>query len=249
MFTPDERESIRAELIETARGDTRISGIAVTGSASVGKQDAWSDIDLAFGIRDLSNVASALADFSARMYDKYGALHHLDVPSGSWIYRVFMLKNTLQVDLAFAPEEDFGARGPAFKLLFGEAKGGGQSSPSNAEELIGMGWLYALHTRSSVARNKSLQAEYMISAMRDQVLSLACIRNNLPAHQGRGLDGLPPDIVSRVGATLVRSLDVGELKRAFEETTKLFVEEIRCVDPRLAVRLEPTLQALATPIT
>jgi hypothetical protein len=62
----------------------------------------------------------------------------------------------------------------------------GASKPSQTEELpspselIGMGWLYALHARSSIARGRVWQAEYMISGMRDQVLALACLRHRLP---------------------------------------------------------------------
>lgn len=246
MFTPEEREQIRNELIEVGRNDIRITGGAVTGSASVGKEDQWSDIDLAFGVRDISNVASALSDFSARMYDKYGALHHLDVPSGTWIYRMFILSNTLQVDIAFAPEDDFGPKGPTFKLLFGVAKGGEHPNPPSAEHFIGMAWLYALHARSSIARNKPLQAEYMISAMRDNVLSLACLRQNLPVREGRGVDQLPSDMVTAIGATLARSLDVHEMKRAFQATIFLMIGEVRSVDPRLAVRLEKALLELSS---
>src|SRR5690242_17155484 len=110
MFTTVERERLRSELIEAARGDGRITGGAITGSASSGQEDPWSDIDLAFGVRQASDIAGALADFSDRMYRDHHALHHLDVPSGAWIYRVFLLPSTLQVDLAFAPETEFGAR-------------------------------------------------------------------------------------------------------------------------------------------
>lgn len=246
MFTPEEREQIRNELIEVGRNDIRITGGALTGSASVAKEDQWSDLDLAFGVRDISNVASALSDFSARMYDKYGALHHLDVPSGTWIYRVFLLANTLQVDIAFAPEDDFGPKGPTFKLLFGIAKGGAHPTPPSAEELIGMAWLHALHARSSIARNKPLQAEYMISAMCDNILSLACLRHNLPVREGRGVDQLPSEMVAAIGATLTRSLEADELKRAFQATTSIMIDEVRSVDPRLAVRLERALLELSS---
>ncbi len=68
-----------------------------------------------------ADMATVLKDFSERMYHDHRALHHLDVPSGAWIYRVFLLPNTLQVDLAFAPAVYFGARGPTFRLLFGDA--------------------------------------------------------------------------------------------------------------------------------
>jgi hypothetical protein len=121
MFTPAERERLRSELIELARADPRISGGAITGSATLGQEDRWSDIDLAFGVRDSSAIAGTLADFSERMYRDHHALHHLDVASGAWIYRVFLLPSTLQVDLAFVSEAEFGARAPTFRLAFGTA--------------------------------------------------------------------------------------------------------------------------------
>src|SRR5215211_1769706 len=110
MFTVNDRQALRLALIEAARVDPRISGAAITGSASVGKEDRWSDVDLAFGVHEGSEVATTLADYSERMYRDYHALHHVDVSRGTWIYRVFLLANTLQVDLAFAPAADFGAR-------------------------------------------------------------------------------------------------------------------------------------------
>src|ERR1043165_4041851 len=157
MFTQEEREGLRSELIEAARSDSRITGAAITGSASVDNEDAWSDIDLAFGVRQGSDLASPLRDFTDRMYRDHGALHHVDVLSGSWIYRVFLLPNTLQVDLAFAPAAEFGAKAPTFRLVSGEAAELLPPATPIPEELIGVAWLYALHVRSSIARSKPWQ--------------------------------------------------------------------------------------------
>jgi hypothetical protein len=57
-----------------------------------------------------------------------------------------------------------------------------------------MGWLYALHARSSIARGRALQALYMINGIRDQAVSLACLRHGLPPDQGRGADDLPGNV-------------------------------------------------------
>jgi hypothetical protein len=89
VYTPAERERIRAAIIAAARADARITGGALTGSASVGGEDRWSDIDLAFGVADATQVSAVLADFSASMYSQHGALHDLDVIAGAWVYRVF----------------------------------------------------------------------------------------------------------------------------------------------------------------
>lgn len=244
MFTPQEREALRTELLTAARADSRITGAAITGSATVGNQDCWSDIDLAFGVRDESEVAPTLADFSERMYSNHGALDHFDVASGTWIYRVFLLPSTLQVDLAFAPAADFGARAPTFRLVFGSARELSPVKLTNTQELIGYAWLYALHVRACVARKKFWQAEYMLSAMRDQVLALACVRHGLPAREGRGMDALPSNVTAPLQDALVHSLDAAELTRAFRVVTIGLLREIRAVDAEFGARLEPTLYEL-----
>ena len=245
MFTAEERERLRADLLATARTDRRISGAAITGSASIGREDRWSDIDLAFGIGDPARLRDALDDWTALMYDRHGAVHHVDVLSGAWVYRVFLLRNTLQVDLAFAPAAEFGARAPTFQLVFGAAAELPHRQPPAAEQLIGMAWLYALHARSSITRGQPWQAEYMISAVRDHTLALACLRHGLPAAEGRGMDRLPADVVAPLRGALVSGLDADELVRALGVAMKALQREIRHADAALARRLEATIDELA----
>ena len=244
MYTAGERADLRNALLDLARADPRITGAAITGSASVDREDAWSDIDLAFGVRSAAEIPAALADLTAHMYARYGALHQVDVLREPWIYRVFILPSTLQVDLAFAPADAFRARARSFRLVFGAAQEPAHVPPPAAEELIGFAWLYALHARSSIARNKGWQAEYMISNVRDHVLALACLRFGLPAAEGRGMDALPADITTPLRDALVPSLDPLELMRAMAVAVRALVREIDAVDPALAARLGGVLDAL-----
>src|SRR5690242_9286013 len=91
MFTQDERAQLRAELLDAAARDPRLSGAAITGSAAAGNEDEWSDIDLAFGVAAGADLQDLLLQWTARMYDQHGALHHHDVRAGAWVYRVFLL--------------------------------------------------------------------------------------------------------------------------------------------------------------
>ncbi len=103
-FPAEYRGQLRSELLDYAANDKRLGGVAVTGSAAVGREDRWSDIDLAFGVTDPGQVGAVLSDFTRLMYDRHEALHHYDVSARAWIYRVFFLPGTLQVDLAFVPK-------------------------------------------------------------------------------------------------------------------------------------------------
>jgi hypothetical protein len=51
-----------------------------------------------------------------------GALHHWDLPAPPRIIRVFLLPGWLEIDLTFAPEEEFGPRGPQWRTIFGQAR-------------------------------------------------------------------------------------------------------------------------------
>src|SRR5947209_8813094 len=226
MFTPEDRTRLRDALIAAARADPRITAAALTGSASVGAEDRWSDIDLALAVAAGADPGRVVADWTERVYREGGAVHHLDVYLGDTLFRVFLLANTLQVDVAFWPAAQFGAIGPTFRLLFGTANERPVRPPPAVAGLIGMGWLYALHARSSIARGRAWQAEYMVSGMRDQVLALACLRHGVPAVEARGIDRLPPEATAAVTKSLVRSLDTAELRRAFAAVTDALLVEI-----------------------
>jgi hypothetical protein len=244
MFTSEERDRLRADLLDCAAKDQRISGAAITGSAAAAREDRWSDIDLAFGVSEAAELPNVLSDWTAHMYNQHLALHHLDVKSAGWIYRVFLLPSTLQVDLAFVSATEFRALAPSFRLMFGQANESRYVSPPAALDIIGLAWLYALHARNCIGRRNLWQAEYMISGIRDNALALACIRHDLPAIHGRGLALLPRAVATQFEGSLVRQLDTTELSRAFRVVVHGLLSEIRCVDEELAGRLQGTLTRL-----
>ncbi|SER51579.1 hypothetical protein SAMN05216188_11273 [Lentzea xinjiangensis] len=227
MFTVSERNRLRQDLVDAAEVDPRVVAAALTGSAAVGAEDRWSDIDFALSVdREMDAV---VADWTDLMY-ACDAVSHVDVRRGAVLFRVFLMRSTLQVDIAFWPAAEFGATGPTFKLLFGEANELPQAGQPGRDELIGLAWLYALHARSSLARGRGWQALYMINGMRDHVMSLRCLAEGVNAVQGRGLDDLRD--ADAFAGTVARSTDLDELRRAFHVLTGLLLAEI--TDPALA---------------
>lgn len=219
VFTSQQREQICAELVAAAKADARIASAAHFGSAALGMQDRWSDIDLGLSLAGDAQLDQVLMDWTARLYRDHAAVATYDVRRGDILYRVFLLDNTLQIDLSFWPNTQLRAMGPKFSLIFGAA-GEPVSAPlPESKDLIGMAWLYALHVRSSIARSRLLQAEHMLSGMRDNVLALMCKRQGVAAVQGRGLDDLPPLQKAQAAQSLARSLEPAELNRAFRVTT------------------------------
>ncbi|MDQ2843085.1 MAG: nucleotidyltransferase domain-containing protein [Acidobacteriota bacterium] len=246
MFTPEYRTQLRSELLEYAANDKRLAGAAVTGSAAANREDQWSDIDLAFGIADPEQVAAVLSDFTGLMYEQHAALHHYDVRAGAWIYRVFFLPGTLQIDLAFVAQSEFRPLGPTFKLIFGKTNPIRPTPQPVPRDTIGLAWLHALHARSCILRGKFWQAEYMISAVRDHVMALACIRLELPPAHGRGMDLLPRALTAPLLQSLVRELDSDELWRALGVTVHGLATETSLSDPVFGARIAAELSEIAS---
>src|SRR5919201_6927998 len=134
MFTTDERDRVRARLLELAEADPDVVGAAITGSYAADGGDEWSDIDLAFGIR--ADLGSALEKWTEVLEREFAAIHHWDLPWGSTVYRVFLLPDWLQVDIALTPAADWGPRGPNWRTVFGEAVGT-PTSPPSTNEVVG----------------------------------------------------------------------------------------------------------------
>jgi hypothetical protein len=249
VFSPQQREQIRGELVLAAPADVRIGAAAHLGSAAIGLEDRWSDIDLAVCLVPNADMDGLLTDWTGRMYRDHGAVAQYDLKRGEILYRVFLLDNTLQVDLSFWPCGELAAIGPKFSLIFGVA---GESKPApvpDSHELIGMAWLYALHVRSSIARSRLLQAEYMLSGMRDSVLALMCKRQGVSALQGRGLDDLLQEQKKQAAECLAHSLEPVELTRAFRMTVDCLLVEVGSTNPELVTKLESPLRLMVNSLS
>ena len=247
MFTAEHRDHVRHRILELARTDPRVTAGALTGSTAFGAGDDWSDIDVAFGIADGITPEAVLHDWTQVLDREFSVLDHFDLRSGSSIYRVFLLPGGLEVDVAVTPGEEFGARGPHFRALFGPTHQLEPTPQPSASSLIGLSWHHVLHARSCIERHKPWQAEYWISGIRDHALALACLRLGENAVYGRGVDRLPTAVTDPLADALVRSLDEQELRRALAVATMSLIGELEEWDPALCSRLKPLLQEFGAP--
>jgi hypothetical protein len=229
LFSVEERDRAHAFVLALADEDPRVVAGAIVGSTAIGPGDRLSDLDLTFAVADDASVADVLADWTRTVEDELGALQLFDLPSGPSIYRVFLLPGCLQFDLSFTPASSFGAVGPKFRLLFGEAVERAFAEPPPELELFGYGVHHALRARIYLERGRLWHAEYWVSATRDYTLLLACRKRGLPATQGRGFDDLPEDVLGPLEDALPRSLERGELLRALRVAVDVLLREGRDV--------------------
>ena len=244
MFTPAERERVRERLVGIAESDGRLVSAALVGSLAGGEPDRWSDVDLTFGVADAVPIDDVLDDWTQTMTDEFNAIWLFDLSVRGTTYRVFLLDDWLQVDLSFTPASEFRQGSPRFKLLWGTHTTSDPSPPS-ARELFGWGVIYARAARASIDRERWWQAEFCISAVRDNSLTLACLSRGIRTGHGNGFDELPTSVSAPLDEALVRSLDRDELLRALKSVIAGLLRETGGVE-ELARSVEPQLRQLAT---
>src|SRR5215207_3662256 len=120
MYTQDDRERVRRQVLGWAESDPRVVAGAVVGSLAQRAGDRWSDLDLTFAVEDGVPIGDVLDEWSDRLAEQFDAVRLFDLPSGGALYRVVLLRGCLQFDLSFSPAAQFGAIGPHFRLLFGK---------------------------------------------------------------------------------------------------------------------------------
>jgi hypothetical protein len=181
-------------------------------------------------------------------------VHLADLERGPTIYGVFLLPAGLQCDVSMTPAAQFRPAGPRFRLLFGETAAGEPhaatraagdlfiSTPAVAGEIFGWGVIYALHARACIERGRVWQAEHYVGAVRDHALSLACLRQGVPAVQARGYDDLSAETLHRfehahAGATepaALRAALVASVVALMREGAEAHLPHVDAVAQRLA---------------
>lgn len=247
MFTAGERDRVQALLLARARGDGAIAGAALTGSHATGDDDRWSDTDLVLAVR--GEPGPVAHRWTRWLCDELGALHHWDLPAAPGIIRVFLLPGWLEIDLTFAPEEEFGPRGPQWRTVFGQARPLEPFPAPDPETLAGLCWHHARHAHVCIERGRRWQAEHWISGLRDHAITLACLRLGQPTAYAKGAHLLPGRLAAALETTLVRSLGEAELRRALAAAIDVVTSELRHCDALLVTRLQPMLAELAGPGT
>jgi len=235
VFTLDQRDALRARMLQLAEDDERVVAGAAVGSLAVGSGDRFSDLDLTFGIVDTSSVADVLEDWTHTLAGERSAVRLADLEVTPTTYRVFLLPDALQFDLSMTPSREFRPAGPRFQLLFGEIAAGESEAPRGpgslsiptpavAADIFGWAVIYALHARACIERGRVWQAEHYVGTVRDHALALACLSRGLVAVQARAHDDLPPETLARFDSTHVASHRPEALRHALAASVTALVD-------------------------
>ncbi|GAA1998633.1 nucleotidyltransferase domain-containing protein [Microbacterium pumilum] len=246
MFAVADRLRIRDDLIAHARNDDQIVGAALVGSAARGEEDAWSDIDLVLQLAPDADEPTIVDAWTRWIDDRFDVADTLDVFAGAR-YRVFLLTTSLQIDLSFWKYGEFRGTGESFHLVFGTANPPSTPSAPDLDALIGMGWLYALHARSAIARGKLWQAVMMLDDLRNQIIALACVRHGLNPWHGRDVDHLPAADLDALLRSRSATVTASALQRSLRMLIERFLAEVADHDGTRSRALTQPLHTLGAP--
>jgi len=234
MFTVEQRDDLRERVLGLGAQDDRVVAGAIVGSLAVDGGDRVSDLDLTFGIADGVRLADVLDDWTRTLVDGFDAVKLAGLERGPTTYRVFLLPDALQLDLSMTPAARFRPAGPRFRLVFGRTASGESETatgdlfiptPAVAGDIFGWGVIYALHARACIERGRGWQAEHYVGAVRDHALSLACLREGLPAVQARNYDDLSQETLARFEDAHVGAVQPGPLRAALAACVRALLEE------------------------
>jgi hypothetical protein len=238
VFSVEQRDALLERVLGLGREDERVIAGAVVGSLAVDGGDRFSDVDLTFGIADHVQVADVLDDWTRSLIEELDAVPLVDLRRGPTTYRVFLLRDTLQLDLSMTPASQFRPAGPRFRLVFDETASDDAeappppvvgdlfiSTPAVAGGIFGWGVIYALHSRACIERGRGWQAEHYVGAVRDHALALACLREGVTAVQARGYDDLSTETLARYEDALIGSLEPAALRAALAASVVALTSE------------------------
>jgi hypothetical protein len=238
VFTVEQRDALLERVLGLGREDERVVAGAVVGSLAVEGGDRFSDVDLTFGVAGEDQVADVLDDWTRSLIDELDAVPLVDLQREPTTYRVFLLQDTLQLDLSMTPASQFRPAGPRFRLVFGETAGDDAedppppvvgdlfiSTPAVAADIFGWGVIYALHSRACIERGRVWQAEHYVGAVRDHALALACLREGVTAVQARAYDDLSAETLARYEDAHVGALEPMALRAALAASVLALTRE------------------------
>ncbi len=259
-YSPATREAILDRLLNALRSDKRLVGLLVVGSGAEGFEDDHSDIDLCAVTTSADDVRPAFQEWGEKIRQMLPTFHSLESPRAPNIYLwVFFLENFLEIDLCFLCLNDLRATRNRWNTILdrsGRIESIMQSSWENRpkpdlEEAyrfrLSSIWHCIKHAAIAVQRQQPWRAIYELEQIRDRVIELRGLREELETKRFRHVDQMPEDFLTDLEQTLVLSLKGVDIMNALRAATTCFFNEARQYDKilnlDLAWRFETKMKA------
>ena len=256
FYTPEERQQILDALLDALKGDGCITGVLVVGSAAVGFQDDYSDIDLSVVMATEADVEPVFRDWDGKIQALFPVVTRFETHYGpnSFLYG-FLLDSLLELDIGFLCLNNLVARRPYWQIVFDRS---GQiqtimeaslvSKPTTlksarCQQSLESIWHYIMHCAICLRREQNWRAVYYLDMVRQQTIELAGLRLGLETKNYRQVDQFPADLLLSWQQSLPSDLSPGKIMRALQTAVQCFFDEAAIWERRSGGRLTDLLQS------
>ena len=242
FFTPQQRQAALDSLLAAFEADSRIAGVIVVGSGSVGFADEYSDIDLDVVMHAADDVAPVVVEWTARireMFDVWGQFG-VDYAPDSFL-RGFLLANYLELDIGFVYLGNLAAGKWRWRVAFDRsgqiediqqrtwAAHQGPDVRAEYEHALGIIWHNVLHVAVAVRRGQVWRAMHDLDTVRQMAIAMAGLRHDLNVKRARYADELPAEFRAALERSLPGSATPEAIMGALQAATECFFSEARGV--------------------
>lgn len=259
-YSPATRAAILDRLLTALRSDKRLVGLLVVGSGAEGFEDNHSDIDLCAVTTSDADVRPAFQEWGEKIRQMLPMFHSLESPRAPNVYLwIFFLENFLEIDLCFLCLSDLRATRNRWNIVFDRSRKIENIMQSSWEHRpkpdlekaycsrLNAIWHCIKHAAIAVQRQQPWRAIYELEQIRDRVIELRGLREDLETKRFRHVDQMSEDFLTDIEQTLVLSLKGVDIMNALRAATTCFFNEARQYDKilnlDLAWRFETKMKA------
>ena len=255
-FTSAKRQHTLDTLLNALQTDDRIVGVVVVGSAAIGFDDEYSDIDLSVVIAPAVDVRVVFDEWHTRIYQMLPMVAHFETQYGPDNFlHGFLLENFLELDIGFLPLGTLYAKRERWQMAFDRTGGDiprimqttwverDIPDPSTIyQRNLASIWHYITHVSICLQREHCWRALHYLEHLRNRTVALAALRYDVNASHFREADQLPADFLAALQTTLVTQPDAVVIARGLRAAVTLYFEQARALDERFGVDVAASLE-------
>lgn len=239
MFTIDEREMIKKELVDYLSKFDMIQAICLVGSNVTGKADIYSDLDFTVIVKE---------DCVKKVWEEfYNALHNeqifrkfkVDFGGNEYLVGIF-LKNALELDIGFTTLENFKTKNlnrPNLKYQSVYNKIGFEvpvivnTAPYDGKKILERAntdiWYNFKNAMFALKRNRLFRCLKEIEESRNYIIQIIASFNNLESKHFKQIDDLDDEYKNKIVQTYPSKITYEELKNSLLNVMNLFYETLK----------------------
>jgi len=239
MFQIEDRKIVMEEIENYTKLIQGIQGLLLVGSGATGFRDRYSDLDLVVVVEEPQNVVHVNKQIKRFLQSKFSILkektyhHEMDV-----LVSCFFFDNYLELDLGVWSFEKIKATKPNWAIIFDRDKMISKKLNDTLDktvhseiddainESLSLIWQFFRGTVVALKREHFIKALKDIDFIRNQMIELICLRNNINYDYDKSIDDIDGRYYQRLQKTYEVKMDYNSIKNVIFDVMHLYFDVI-----------------------